>query len=160
MSLVFLFDRTVCSGCGGEVRYRCSTCNDEFCETCVVAPHASYPLHRIERWNGTNFVDVPGRELGLRLRLAHGAHGHCPHPVLEEGVPVRTIGGIVHVDIEFCGCNDAPTRSLQLMSVALIPVEINGNAGAVELRLMIMEEDLREERREQRRARWIARLQQ
>ncbi|KAJ7767831.1 hypothetical protein B0H16DRAFT_1716742 [Mycena metata] len=128
--------------------YLCVTCLDHFCHTCVVRRHSSYPLHRIKRWDGFAYdEEINASSLGLSLRLAHGVEGRCTVPTVERDVPVLTIdSGVLKIDIEFCGCDPLASRRLQLISVGLIPAEIANEPGAVELRLLFMQQDEEEER--------------
>ncbi|KAJ7016362.1 hypothetical protein C8F04DRAFT_1281641 [Mycena alexandri] len=62
-------------------------------------------------------------------------------------VPILTIdSGVLKIDIEFCGCDPLASRRLQLISVGLIPSDIANEPGAVELRLLFMQQDEEEER--------------
>ncbi|KAF8808427.1 hypothetical protein BYT27DRAFT_7007379, partial [Phlegmacium glaucopus] len=48
-----------------------------FCVDCCLAGHLSLPFHRIRKWNGSYFVKVPLKDLGLRIQLGH-ADKTCP----------------------------------------------------------------------------------
>ncbi|KAJ7728063.1 hypothetical protein B0H16DRAFT_1734832 [Mycena metata] len=140
--------------------YLCVTCPDHFCHTCVVRRHSSYPLHRIKLWDGFAYAEeIDASSLGLSLRLAHGVDGRCTVPIVERDVPVLTSdSGVLKIDIEFCGCDPLASRRLQLISVGLIPSDIANEPGAVELRLLFIQQDEEEERVERRREEHRARL--
>ncbi|KAJ7761386.1 hypothetical protein B0H16DRAFT_1719552 [Mycena metata] len=156
---------TMCSTChifSEFDNYLCVTCLDHFCHTCVVRRHSSYPLHRIKRWDGFAYgEEIDASSLGLSLRLAHGVDGRCTVLIVERDVPVLTSdSGVLKIDIEFCGCDPLASRRLQLISVGLIPSDIANEPGAVELRLLFIQQDEEEERVERRREERRARRQE
>ncbi|KAJ6468650.1 hypothetical protein C8R47DRAFT_1223225 [Mycena vitilis] len=77
-----------------------------------------------QHWTGVEFERATARQLGLRLRLGHVNHGQCPHPVLQNNFRIFTVSGVVEIDVEWCGCNHAPSRSLQLVAACLTPSAI------------------------------------
>ncbi|KAJ7750620.1 hypothetical protein B0H16DRAFT_1460717 [Mycena metata] len=113
-------------------------------------------------WDGFAYAEeIDASSLGLSLRLAHGVDGRCTVPIVERDVPVLTSdSGVLKIDIEFCGCDPLASRRLQLISVGLIPSDIANEPGAVELRLLFIQQDEEEERVERRREERRARRQE
>ncbi|KAJ7775936.1 hypothetical protein DFH07DRAFT_766878 [Mycena maculata] len=120
-----------CSTCTNSTPdFLCEVCGAAFCLACIVGTHhAAHPFHRIQTWTGYR---INPSQLGLRLRLGHNAGAQCPHPVFLQDFPIITVGGVVRMDIVFCGCAGAPSQFEQLMEASLLPSAVVNPVAAVE----------------------------
>ncbi|KAJ6453230.1 hypothetical protein C8R47DRAFT_997779, partial [Mycena vitilis] len=125
-----------CSRCAqSNPAYRCQDCQDVLCRACAVRTDA-HLFHQIADSN--SFQRVFAWQLGLRLRLLHGPEAPCPNCVVHTGFRVFSVSGMVELDVEFCGCHQAPSRSLQLLAARLIPLQRGSPSSAAELGLIAL----------------------
>ncbi|KAJ7074440.1 hypothetical protein C8F01DRAFT_1242680 [Mycena amicta] len=110
-----------CAVCGadGLKMYRCRPCGQFLqCETCLRERHQQQPLHRPEVWNGQFWAacslycdSAAAVQLGMVYQLGH--HGfECMSPAQCSPdrpwtLTVMDLGGIMKVDVRFCGCSDS-----------------------------------------------------
>ncbi|KAF8882382.1 hypothetical protein CPB84DRAFT_1686701, partial [Gymnopilus junonius] len=97
--------------------YRCNQCflPDLTCKTCCIHHHKVNPLHRIEFWNGTHFVQTSLKSMGLQIQLNH-ASLYCVNPQpCHASMLVLHTNGIHKVSINFCGCDRALPQHIQLL---------------------------------------------
>ncbi|KAJ6512096.1 hypothetical protein C8R47DRAFT_1064741 [Mycena vitilis] len=108
----------ICSRCAqSNPAYRCQDCQDVLCRVCAVRTDAHLSHQSECRIADSNsFQRVFAWQLGLRLRLLHGPEAPCPNCVVHTGFRVFSVSGMVELDVEFCGCHQAPSRSLQLLA--------------------------------------------
>ncbi|KAJ6486560.1 hypothetical protein C8R47DRAFT_1278228 [Mycena vitilis] len=120
----------VCSRCTqSNPTYQCQNCRDILCRACIIRTDA-HLLHQLQR--------VFAWQLGQRLRLMHGPDASCPTCILQPGFRVFSVSGMVEIDVEFCGCDQAPSRSLQLLAARLIPLQRGSPTSAAELGLIAL----------------------
>ncbi|KAJ7115521.1 hypothetical protein C8R43DRAFT_1138146 [Mycena crocata] len=88
--------------------FKCSACGEYHqCKTCLLAAHATMPLHAIQEWNGTFWVDISLRDLGLIYQLGHGGL-RCPYP--DSRILLMTVIDVplIHrVRYQYCKCQKA-----------------------------------------------------
>ncbi|KAJ7233875.1 hypothetical protein B0H12DRAFT_1028257, partial [Mycena haematopus] len=110
--------------------YRCRDCftDDLYCQACIVRAHADSPLHRIENWTEGRFDRTTLKKLGLRIQLGHGKpgkgrRGRCvnPKPAVDDDFVVIDIHQIHEVGVDFCGCETAQPRDVQLLRARWYP---------------------------------------
>ncbi|KAJ7036441.1 hypothetical protein C8F04DRAFT_1258007 [Mycena alexandri] len=111
---------TRCETCG-EVTgalYRCRTCfwPRIICRTCTLTAHREQPLHRIE--GVPDFKGITLAMLGLVVFLGHGG-GKCPNGVRDADFTILGVDGAHDVILDFCGCDDATSRGMQLEAMCL-----------------------------------------
>ncbi|KAJ7580770.1 hypothetical protein C8J56DRAFT_1057724 [Mycena floridula] len=95
----------ICKGNNPTIRYK----------------HLVEPLHRIEQWNGTYFECRTLRSLGLTFQLGHNG-GDCPFTDYgRKDFMVIAANGIHELEVNFCGCPDAPKQYIQLLEVGWWP---------------------------------------
>ncbi|KAJ7775289.1 hypothetical protein B0H16DRAFT_1712866 [Mycena metata] len=98
--------------------FRCRTCfwPRIICRSCILIRHAEHPLHRIE-----GVPDLKGTTLammGLVVLLGHGG-AKCPRGVRDADFTILGLDGAHDVNLDFCGCDQAPTRGEQLEAMRL-----------------------------------------
>ncbi|KAJ7673506.1 hypothetical protein B0H17DRAFT_1208323 [Mycena rosella] len=111
-----------CGGPGGE--YRCSWCLWAVisCRLCLLKGHESAPLHPIEILGLGGWTATTLQEVGLRIQLGHGPSGACSEPVEDEEFMIYDMAGQHRVNIDYCGCNGAPSRGQQIQDAHLFPL--------------------------------------
>ncbi|KAG1903424.1 uncharacterized protein F5891DRAFT_947277, partial [Suillus fuscotomentosus] len=113
--------------CKGEepLLYRCRDCfgAEMVCCACVLQWHAHNPLHRVEEWCGTFFVQVSLKLLGLHIQLGHNLGEKCYNPESATGndFVVIDIHGIHEISLDFCGCEMAQIHYKQLIRARWFP---------------------------------------
>ncbi|KAJ7934588.1 hypothetical protein B0H13DRAFT_1855184 [Mycena leptocephala] len=61
-------------------RFCCVHCGEfSQCHECILERHALFPLHRVQEWKGSYWVNVTLEGLGSVYQLGHGGHA-CAHP--------------------------------------------------------------------------------
>ncbi|KAF7982533.1 hypothetical protein HWV62_28158 [Athelia sp. TMB] len=91
------------------------------CARCTVECHQRVPLHRLQRWCGTHFVDETLQNIGLVLQLGHDG-GQCPCPGLKStDFEVLGVSGQHTITLWFCGCLGAPRERVQLLRSEWFP---------------------------------------
>ncbi|KAJ6518040.1 hypothetical protein C8R47DRAFT_1205121 [Mycena vitilis] len=112
---------------------------DILCRACAVRTDA-HLFHQFQCRiaDSVSFQRVFAWQLGLRLRLLHGPEAPCPNRVVQTGFRVFSASGMVELDVEFCGCDQAPSRSLQLLAARLIPLQRGSPRSAAELGLIAL----------------------
>ncbi|KAJ3503439.1 hypothetical protein NLJ89_g8431 [Agrocybe chaxingu] len=107
----------------GAAEYRCNECfmPDLTCSGCCIRRHRTHPFHCIQKWNGSYFVKVSLKSLGLRIQLNH-ASLFCTNPVpCHASMRVIHTNGIHDVSIDYCGCDRALPQHIQLLRRRLYP---------------------------------------
>ncbi|KAF7308829.1 DNA-directed RNA polymerase subunit [Mycena kentingensis (nom. inval.)] len=119
--------QSTCSHCGlhpPSVRCRDCTCSAMLCAECIVACHASSPLHWVEQWNGSYFQRRSLKSLGLRIQVGHPPGERCtrPHPAVREFIILHS-NGIHEVALDYCAChlNVQTPHAIQLLRARLYP---------------------------------------
>ncbi|KAF8125287.1 hypothetical protein EV363DRAFT_1402521 [Boletus edulis] len=121
---------SLCSHCQRQDGvYRCEDCFsiELHCLECIVKLHISLPFHRIKQWNGSFFMRIPLKSLGLRIQLGHPASQSCIRPVpasTSDDFVVVNINGVHEVSLDFCGCETAQSRMKQLLRARLYPATV------------------------------------
>ncbi|KAF8900966.1 hypothetical protein CPB85DRAFT_1228097 [Mucidula mucida] len=110
--------------CEGDGQYQCLTCFDDhlYCQSCTISGHAELFLHRIQYWTGHFFWKTTLAELGLRVQLGHAPGEACCNPF--PGDPKFTVidlDGIYRINLDYCNCQTAQPRDLQLLRRRLYP---------------------------------------
>ncbi|KAJ7222855.1 hypothetical protein B0H12DRAFT_1241055, partial [Mycena haematopus] len=82
------------------------------CDACIVRAHADSPLHRIENWTEGRFDRTTLKKLGLRIQLGHA---------VDDDFVVIDIHQIHEVGVDFCGCETAQPRDVQLLRARWYP---------------------------------------
>ncbi|KAL0566195.1 hypothetical protein V5O48_015816, partial [Marasmius crinis-equi] len=114
----------MCSSCGAsEADLRCLDCFAlrMVCKPCMLRKHGDTPLHRPQEWTKNFFQSISLRTLGSRIYLGHGPGMRCPYPQIQSEFTVLHCNGIHIVALDFCGCEGAPERHLQLMEIGWWP---------------------------------------
>ncbi|KAJ7795160.1 hypothetical protein B0H14DRAFT_2391995 [Mycena olivaceomarginata] len=105
--------------------YRCSDCLHPclYCERCVKSMHQSLPLHHLEKWNGTSFSRCSLKDLGVRIQLGHAPGVPCSNPEKAWGDDFVIISShtIDEVGLDYCNCESAKPRPVQLLRMRLYP---------------------------------------
>ncbi|TFK59258.1 hypothetical protein BDN72DRAFT_873066 [Pluteus cervinus] len=132
-----------CGGCkrsDAAAYFRCETCFDcrLFCASCVVSNHAANPFHWVEEWDGSFFIRRSLRELGLHIQLGHPIGETCDRPVKvkREVLVVLHTNGIHSVNLNYCNCNQAPLRHVQLLRSRLFPATVGNPQTAATFELL------------------------
>ncbi|KAJ6480691.1 hypothetical protein C8R47DRAFT_1218538 [Mycena vitilis] len=119
----------LCIACDEPGLYRCRDCFTDalYCKVCLVRAHSGAPLHRIERWCDGMFERTSLKTLGLRIQLGHAKAGHerrpCrnPKPAVDDDFVIVDTHGIHEVHVDFCDCEIAEERDVQLLRARLYP---------------------------------------
>ncbi|KAJ7602950.1 hypothetical protein DFH06DRAFT_1350766 [Mycena polygramma] len=105
--------------------FRCLDCLHPclHCEECVRDIHQRMPLHAIEEWTGLSFVKRPLKSLGVRIQLGHPPGEICVKPVPAHGdaFVIVTSHTINEVGLDFCNCETAKLKPIQLLRMRLYP---------------------------------------
>jgi hypothetical protein len=127
-------------GCGtSNPSFRCCDCFGMklFCRPCILNLHKINPLHRIEvrdngilrsnllthlkEWKQGYFHRQTLKSLGLRVQLGHSS-GLCPFKWPgHKHFTVIDSNGLHTVNVDFCGCPQAPPHFEQLLDVGWWP---------------------------------------
>ncbi|KAI1788546.1 hypothetical protein LXA43DRAFT_870607, partial [Ganoderma leucocontextum] len=134
----------VCAGCSDvlpdKLGVRCDDCDDPgvYCIACCLSRHARLPLHRMKRWNGTQFRPETLSSMGLRFQLGHPPDEVCPcwDSDFEDSFVVLDITGSHEVHVEFCRCDGAPAPHIQLLRHSWFPAECDKPYTAATFRLL------------------------
>ncbi|KII90687.1 hypothetical protein PLICRDRAFT_61446, partial [Plicaturopsis crispa FD-325 SS-3] len=118
-----------CSLCGGQgASARCLDCLDHgmICSSCMVSVHRRTPFHHIEKWNGSFFVRSSLKELGLRIQLGHPVGEECinPETAFGDDFVVLDVDSIHEVHLDYCACESAQPRHVQLLRMRLFPATV------------------------------------
>ncbi|KAH7906366.1 hypothetical protein BJ138DRAFT_1016340 [Hygrophoropsis aurantiaca] len=105
--------------------YRCEDCFGPtlWCQVCLLANHTRNPLHRIKEWNGLFFDRITLKGLGLRVQLGHDSGEECVHPVpaSNDDFVVIDCHAIHEIALDFCQCESAQTKTIQLLRASWFP---------------------------------------
>uniref|UniRef100_A0A8H8CFY2 CxC2-like cysteine cluster KDZ transposase-associated domain-containing protein n=1 Tax=Psilocybe cubensis TaxID=181762 RepID=A0A8H8CFY2_PSICU len=107
----------------GQAEHRCREClsPDLTCCECCVRRHRLNLFHRIERWTGSNFVDISLKELGLVIQLNH-AGAYCDNPIAcHSKMLILHTNGIHSCKVQYCGCSRAIPQHIQLLRRRIYP---------------------------------------
>ncbi|KAH9476140.1 hypothetical protein JR316_0011711 [Psilocybe cubensis] len=75
----------------------------------------------VSQWNGSSFVDVTLKELGLIIQLNH-AGAYCDNPIpCHSKMLILHTNGIHSCNIQYCGCSRAIPPHLQLLRRRIYP---------------------------------------
>ncbi|KAM6497177.1 hypothetical protein JOM56_007650, partial [Amanita muscaria] len=119
-----------CCRCGMDFAqcYRCTDCflNDLYCKACIVTNHRGMPFHRIQEWTGYCFSRTSLRALGMRIQLNHPSGQQCHNPVnsYNDDFTIIDLNGIHTVAIDYCNCQLAQPRMVQLLHSRLYPATV------------------------------------
>ncbi|KAK7025589.1 hypothetical protein VNI00_015882 [Paramarasmius palmivorus] len=135
------FFTDTCCRCGeNQPRYRCKDCFGlrMYCRSCVVLNHLTQPLHVIEEWTSRSFFQGTSlRELGLQIQLGHAKGQNCERPITpDKQFAVMSWNGIHLVDLQFCGCENAPERYVQLLEIGWFPTSFKEPQSAATFELL------------------------
>ncbi|KAF8882606.1 hypothetical protein CPB84DRAFT_1686622, partial [Gymnopilus junonius] len=88
---------------------------------CCIRCHRTQPFHRIQPWDGSCFIPVSLKSLGLAIQLNHaGLHCSNPQPC-HASMLVLHINSIHDVSINYCSCSHALPQHIQLLHCCLYP---------------------------------------
>ncbi|KAF9541075.1 hypothetical protein CPC08DRAFT_650715, partial [Agrocybe pediades] len=142
-----------CHACSGGLLapWRCKDCTTTqmLCRRCIRHSHKSNPLHRLELWNGTHFVDTPSWKAGCYLLVSHAMDtdtcehlekaihlpNTAPRPfddnhvddtpktdmLLNSYVRVVHSTGIHHIALVMCSCHGEDSVPVDLLASKLMP---------------------------------------
>ncbi|KZV60537.1 hypothetical protein PENSPDRAFT_593941 [Peniophora sp. CONT] len=102
-----------CHTPGAGLRCRACLYGHVLCKSCMLAEHARLPLHRVDRWNKSYWVETTLSKLGLHIQLGH-LGGACKHPKAQDELTVIDVSGIHTVAYSLCGCYEDETSILPL----------------------------------------------
>jgi hypothetical protein len=136
------------------------------CRKCCVSDHARLPFHTIQKWNGDWFERTTLHDIGYILKIGHLGEGcpnfrkerlqemewdkgrkeggegspnlneSSTAPVTPCNFTVVDIGGVYTHTVEWCICQGAPARWLQLLRMGLYPASITKPATAFTFRVL------------------------
>ena len=74
-------------------------------------------------WHDGQLQRVTLKQLGLRIQLGHvqGSRCICPERAFGDDFVVLDISGIYEVGLDFCSCESAQPRHIQLLRYRLFP---------------------------------------
>ncbi|KAJ7800483.1 hypothetical protein B0H14DRAFT_3490656 [Mycena olivaceomarginata] len=104
--------------------FKCYDCGQFVqCISCCLSSHQRSPLHEIQEWNGSFWVNSTLREIGLIYQLGHGGFS-CPFP--DDLARTMTVieAPIIHeIRMRYCRCakSDNADNLEQLMRNAWYP---------------------------------------
>ncbi|KAJ7266199.1 hypothetical protein C8J57DRAFT_1229595 [Mycena rebaudengoi] len=111
--------------------FKCRTCGAFLqCQECCLAEHARRPLHVIEEWDGTSWVDASLRTLGLVYQLGHGGLP-CIYPDSKINTMTVLDTHYVHrVHFRYCKCSrsDYADNIQQLLRNSWWPASVTSPA--------------------------------
>ena len=89
-------------------------------------------------WNDGQLLRVTLKELGLRIQLGHvpGTRCICTERAFGDDFIILDISGVHEVSLDFCGCEDAQPRHVQLLRSRLFPATGVSPRTAATFRLM------------------------
>ncbi|KAM6493722.1 hypothetical protein JOM56_010083 [Amanita muscaria] len=131
-----------CQNCSDSAAiYRCQSCfrRELVCKECIVEGHKHLLFHRIQQWNGSFFVSVSLRSLGLIIQLNHRGQHLCSNPEANTGdvFTVIDLDGIHSVSVNFCACGyRTQSRYVQLLRTGLFPVTSEHPQAAITFRTL------------------------
>ncbi|KAH9829181.1 uncharacterized protein C8Q71DRAFT_799831 [Rhodofomes roseus] len=136
------FMSQACATCGEEdqAEVRCDDCEDLqlYCRACTIAQHRRHPFHRVKTWCGTHFRKTTLKSIGLRIQLGHRLGDQCPNPLRAFGddFVVLDVSGVNAVAVDYCGCETAQSKPIQLLRSRLLPATGIDPKTAATFRLM------------------------
>ena len=89
-------------------------------------------------WNEGRLQRVTLKQLGLRIQLGHasGTRCICPERAFGDDFIILDISGVHSVGVDFCGCEAAQPRHIQLLQYRLFPATGLAPKTAATFRLM------------------------
>ncbi|KAF7974583.1 hypothetical protein HWV62_11966, partial [Athelia sp. TMB] len=135
-------DQKICPFCPDDTlaEYRCRDCfsGELYCHRCTMLLHSRNPLHRIQKWNGMFFERVSLKSLGLRVQLGHSVGDTCSNPVpsYDNTFTVIDIQGIHQIHLDYCGCETAQARTVQLLRASWYPATTSAPRTAATFRVL------------------------
>jgi hypothetical protein len=95
-------------------------------------------LANFEHWNGVFFETVTLKSLGLRIQLGHRSGESClnPRPAFGDGFVVIDVNGIHDVGLDFCDCEHAQARHVQILQFRWFPATVNNPKTAATRRVL------------------------
>ncbi|KAL0958884.1 hypothetical protein HGRIS_014200 [Hohenbuehelia grisea] len=121
-----------------EALFRCRECFGGIleCKRCCLRHHSLLPIHRIQMWNGTHFEDVSLREMGLRIQLGH-MYDDCVNPApAGKHFTVLHTTGLHRVSVDYCNCERAVPRRVQLLRAGWFPATVHFPATCTTIELL------------------------
>ncbi|KAF7980678.1 hypothetical protein HWV62_37111 [Athelia sp. TMB] len=136
-----------CTEDRGPAEYRCEDCfgNELYCKGCILLLHSRNPLHRIKasclleaKWNSMFFERVTLKSMGLRVQLGHSVSDCCPNPeqAYKNGFTVLDLSGVHQVHVDYCSCQTAQPRHIQLLRCSWYPATTSNPRTATTFRLL------------------------
>ncbi len=123
----FLGSNSRCSCDGNDPAiYKCSTCtiSTTLCQSCIVKVHRTNPFHKILCWNGNFFEEKGNIDLNLGVQLLHYDGSACINRVSHGTFTVVDLTGFHTINLESCGCTQAPSLDIQLLSIHIFPASV------------------------------------
>ncbi|KAF8222307.1 hypothetical protein L208DRAFT_1077656, partial [Tricholoma matsutake] len=109
---------------GHGATFRCQDCFGYrlYCKACIIECHHDQLLHILEEWKNSFFHQTTLQNLGLCMQLGHQSWSSCSfHHQGHKDFFILHTNGIHSIDIDFCGCNSAPTPCEQLLEAGWWP---------------------------------------
>ncbi|KAF8176874.1 hypothetical protein K438DRAFT_1588036 [Mycena galopus ATCC 62051] len=131
-----------CSRCREpNAAWRCEDCfgGRLLCTSCIMEKHRNEPLHLLQEWEDGFFQPRTTRALGLRYQLGHSRGEECPWVRLthsRKDFVVLHNNGIHVIDVDFCGCSNAPKEVDQLLNIGWYPATSREPSTAASLSLL------------------------
>ncbi|TFK60021.1 hypothetical protein BDN72DRAFT_747722, partial [Pluteus cervinus] len=120
--------------------YRCEDCFDlrMMCADCIVGQHQPNPFHWIQKWDGSSFVRVSLKELGLQVVLGHPLGTKCDNPKSSDKLEyvVLDTNGIHVISLSYCECASATDPFAQFLQMRLFPATVTYPRTAATFRLL------------------------
>ncbi|KAF7377213.1 CxC2 domain-containing protein [Mycena sanguinolenta] len=121
--------------------WRCEDCfgNRLLCGTCITEKHRDEPLHFLEEWEDGYFQFRTIRDdLKLTYQIGHPFGEDCEASYLGKtrSMVVLDNNGIHVVNVDFCGCPDAPSEVAQLLNIGWYPATHTNPSTAATLSLL------------------------
>ncbi|KAF7982026.1 hypothetical protein HWV62_30278 [Athelia sp. TMB] len=133
-------DKT-CNFCTIEApEYRCEDCfgGKLYCKKCILLLHSRNPLHHIEKWNTMFFERTSLKSMGLRVQLGHSVRDACTNPLssYNNTFTVLDLTGIHQIHLDYCACQTAQPRHIQLLRASWYPSTTSNPRTAATFRLL------------------------
>lgn len=89
-------------------------------------------------WNGIFFERVTLKSLGLRVQLGHDANNVCtnPDPSFADNFTVIDNTAIHSISLDYCGCETAQTKPVQLLRASWYPATTTDPRTAATFRVL------------------------
>ncbi|KAJ7234341.1 hypothetical protein C8J57DRAFT_1531743 [Mycena rebaudengoi] len=111
--------------------FKCRTCGAFLmCEACCLAEHKRRPLHMIEEWDGTSWINMSLKRLGLVYQLGHGGLP-CVYPDAKiNTMTVLDVPYVHQINFRYCKCarSDTADNLQQLLRNSWWPASVTSPA--------------------------------